>query len=224
MLFLDSFNIELNRNRILKRMQCDENSEIYDVLIREYQSISILLKQLIHAKAVLAIDQIPISYGTTLANKKKGLYVLLTLGDEVSKYIDGLFAEDKYLKALLCSTIADDYLFQVDKEIEAYICSFCREHHVHTVKRLEAPSDISMQVQKVAFDLCNGESLLNLHLNDYYMFDPIKTLCILYELEDGDGEFTLGHDCSTCHNLTCPDRRRKENLGYSKNIKREKII
>lgn len=206
MLFLDSFDIKVNRERVFERIQCKKNTEGYDRYVREYEEI--LDKTLAHIKpkAVLCIDTIPKEFYQSVSHEQKGIYVLFTLGNLLEKYVESFFDEDNYVQGLLADAIADDYLFQMDESLQVEVKKMCDEYYIHTVKRLEAPEGISIDIQKSAFERCRGKELLNLRLNESFMFDPIKTLCIIYEIEAGEGDFVLEHSCVRCEKLKCDSR------------------
>jgi uncharacterized 2Fe-2S/4Fe-4S cluster protein (DUF4445 family) len=206
MLFLDSFEIQVNKKRIFDRIQCFEESENYERFVADYNCILPNVMDIIKAKAVIAIAPISKDMYQTADTKQKGSYVLSTLGNQIDEYVQELFQKDEYVQGIIADAMADDYLFQMDKELQKEIKKMCNEYYVHTVNRLEAPNNISIEIQKYGYEVCRGKELLNLKINESYMFDPIKTLLIVYELEDGRGECVLQHDCSKCNNFSCTAR------------------
>lgn len=207
MLFFDSFEIQLNKKRILDRMECYENSEGYDRFKEEYDKVEKIALEKIKPKAVLAVDRISKDFYHSKKNHQKGVYVLFTIGEEISTYIDELFAGDNYVQGLLVDIIADDYIYQMDEKLQEEVKNLCKEYHMHTVRRIEAPTDIPLEINKDAYKICKGENLLHIKIKDSFMYEPVKTLCVIYELDDGEGDCVLNHSCVKCEKLSCKQRK-----------------
>ena len=51
---------------------------------------------------------------------------------------------------------------------------FCRKHKVGIRKRLEAPHDISMEAQKVAWERLQLKERFHIDISEGFMYDPSK--------------------------------------------------
>lgn len=209
MLF-DKFNIQFNQDNIFRMLQCEKNSDMYDIFLEEYKKVKDNVYLNIKAKAVLEFGEMPEKDNKKKEESKKFLFALFTVGEKITEYIELLFAENKYIQGLIVNIMADDYLFQMDQVLKEEIKKIGMKNNIHIKQRLEAPCGISMEAQKVAYDVCNAKEKLNLRINESYMFDPIKTLCVIYEIADGIGAFDLDHECKKCNKIDCPIREYNE--------------
>jgi len=204
-MYFDKFNIKSNQQHIFQGLHCENGTDSYPVFLEAYKTVEANVIKKIKGQAILQFGTIPKEFCAE-EKEKKALYVLFTLGKQVTTYVDLLFAENNYVQGLVVDAIADDYLFQMDRELQKEIKKICISRKLHIVRRLEAPTHIPMEIQKVAYDICNAKNELNLEINESYMFDPIKTLCLVFEVREGVGEFALDHDCRKCDKMDCQKR------------------
>lgn len=190
---ITKFDITLCRENVLMLIDCYEDSEIYSEVIKEYDELAREIYEKIEPVALLAFDE-------------EALYCITSIGEKVSNYATQFFEEGDYLKGMLVDAMADDYLFQMDHQLKEPIISMCKERGYGVTRRLEAPNDVSMEVQKKALEVTKGESLAGIHILKSYMYSPVKTTCQIYKVERGTDMFRIEHDCSSCPNLTCKVR------------------
>ena len=137
------------------------------------------------------------------------LYGLCSIGHEMSSWSTQLFAEGDYVKGMLVDAIADDYLFQMDRKLEGTVIELCKNKKKGIAGRIEAPKDIPMSIQKEAFLAVHAEKE-GISIKESYMYDPVKTLCLIYLLDEKETRFSPGHDCAHCENLACKKRQGKQ--------------
>ena len=102
--------------------------------------------------------------------------------------------------------MSDDYLFQMDSELENTVIEFCKKHKKGIAGRAEIPKDIPMDVQKLAYDTVHAEEY-GIDIKQSFMYNPVKTLCSIYLLDDNARRFKPEHDCSICDNIMCKKRK-----------------
>ena len=164
--------------------------------------------EMIQPAALLAFGDIS-DYGIQQDGKTvdTALYGINSVGAGLSEWSTRLFAEGDYLKGMLADAMADDYLFQIDQAVQTAVVEMCRENGYGIIRRLEAPQDIPMSIQKRAFDATGAGKELGLKIKESYMYDPVKTVCQVYLLDRNTSRFHNEHDCSKCSNLTCKMRK-----------------
>ena len=75
---------------------------------------------------------------------------------------------------MLIDAIADTALFSLDDAMMDTLQKFCRKHKVGIRKRLEAPHDISMEAQKVAWERLQLKERFHIDISEGFMYDPSK--------------------------------------------------
>src|SRR5699024_2850942 len=85
-------------------------------------------------------------------------YVFLTIGDKIKDLCNHYFEEENYLAGMLVNAIADDYLMQLDSMLEEKLQLECKEKGIGVIKRLEVPTDIPMEAQKIVLEETKADS------------------------------------------------------------------
>ncbi len=208
-MYFDKFHIKCNQQNIFRRLFGKNMTNSKDMFFQIYQEIEEDVLTRIQAKAVITFGGMPGAYREENKDAEV-LFVIFTLGKSITTYIENLFDNGNYVKGLLADAMADDYLYQMDEVLKTEIKKVCYKRKVHIINRLEAPTDISIEIQKTAYYACKAKTYLDLEINDSFMFDPIKTLCIVFEVMEGEGIFRLNHDCRKCDRVDCNTRNTNE--------------
>lgn len=107
---------------------------------------------------------------------------------------------------MLCDAIADEALFSLEGRMVEKLQEICREHKVGILKRLEAPHDIPVEVQKAAWDQLELEKRFGIEISSGFMYNPVKTSCQVFVLTEDENVFKAHHDCRKCPNINCKRR------------------
>ena len=79
----------------------------------------------------------------------------------------------------------------------------CVEHKVGILRRLEAPHDLPMTIQREAWKHLELEKRFGMGISSGNMFDPVKTSLNVYILSENADVFKAQHDCRRCKNFSC---------------------
>lgn len=222
---ITNFQIEISKKNVCMLIDADENSDIYEEVLEELEEMLPLAYEKIKPVALLEFGDFT-EYSEMIDEKgvTEALYGINSIGGEMSAWATKLFQEGNYLGGMLADAIADDYLFQMDAAIQETIIHLCKERKRGIVRRLEAPQDVPMSIQKKAYDVTDAKNQIGLGIKESYMYDPVKTVCQVYALDQNDARFCAEHDCSRCPNLTCKMRKEVSVKVVVKTKQEEKII
>ena len=201
------FDIKISIENVCKFLDIKKESESYGELVEELKEMLPQAYEKIEPKALLEFGSLE---GYTVEEEGKrieeALFGVFTIGRKMGEWSTQLFAEGDYMRGMMADAIADDYLFQMDTAMEQTVVEMCREKGKGIVRRVEAPQDIPMSIQKRAYDVTGAEKE-GIGIKPSYMYDPVKTICQTYLLDDNTSRYHPEHDCSRCGNLTCRNRR-----------------
>lgn len=204
---LDGFEVNIEMEQVLDAIDCRKDNPAYEEVVTEYQEICEAVQALVEPKGIMgfgklteqvATEEYPV--GTPV------VYAVLSVGDKCENYATKAFREGNYVRGMLCDAIADNALFSLEGRMLEQLKMACREHNVGIVRRLEAPHDIPMEVQRQAWDFLQLHKRFGIGISSGYMFNPIKTYCQVFVLTDDVNEFRAQHDCSKCTNVACKYR------------------
>lgn len=204
---ISEFSIKFNKKSILELIDCYEDSPIYEEVSEEFDDMVEEAYAKIKPYALLEFGEIT----ENIAKKKipagtKALYAITTVGAGLSEWSTKLFAEGNYLAGMLADGMADDYLFQMDHSTKDTIIKECKKKGMGISKRLEAPIQISMEAQKVAWEVTKAKEILGIDIKESFMYDPVKTLCNIFILEEGLDKYKAEHNCRNCNSIHCKRR------------------
>lgn len=222
---ITKFHIEISKKNVCMLIDADENSDIYEEVLDELEEMLPLAYEKIKPVALLEFGDFT-EYSEMIEEKNvtEALYGINSIGEEMSAWATQLFQEGNYLGGMLADAIADDYLFQMDAAIQEAIINLCKERKRGIVRRLEAPQDVPMSIQKKAYDVTDAGNQIGLGIKESYMFDPVKSVCQVYALDQNDSRFCAEHDCTRCPNYSCKMRREVSVKIVVKTKKEEKVI
>lgn len=204
---IKEFEIEISKKNVCALIDAEESSDLYDEVMEEIEEMLPLAYEKIKPVALLEFGDF-LDYADEVEEKgvTEALYTIHSIGGEMSAWSTGFFREGDYLRGMLADAMADDYLFQMDSVIQKKIIALCKEKKRGVLRRLEAPQDVPMTIQKKAFDVTDAEHQIGLKIKDSYMYDPVKTVCQVYLLDQDDSRFCVEHDCTRCDNKNCKMR------------------
>lgn len=204
---ITDFNIRINKENVLELIDCYADSPVYDEVSADLEEIIPIAYEMLTPVAVLKFGDFSkyesIEHGT---GEGKALFCIESVGGEISRLAADFFDRGNYVKGMLADAIADDCLFQLDHLLEERVKAICKEKNYGVIKRLEAPQDVPIEIQKTAWEVTRAEEEIGLKIKESYMLDPIKSNCQVYLLQEGCNEFRTEHDCSRCPKTECKMR------------------
>lgn len=207
--FIEDFHIELNQAAVFKMMDCYEDSPVYEEVCEAFLKWQPWIYANVHPKAVLAwepdakVERLP----EGVAGSDGLMYLLMTLGPEVETEVTNCFGEGDYLEGMLLDAMADDYLFQMEARVQERLRIFCGDIGRGILRRMEAPQDIPMEFHSHVLDACGVAGEWQMSLSTGFMFSPVKTSCVVFELTKDMALFRAQHDCSHCPAVNCKLRK-----------------
>lgn len=217
--------IEMCRENIFQSIDCHPDSPIYEEVEEEYEGMEEEAYRKLYPQAVMEFGSITESIAcASVPAGTQALFVITTVGREISDWSTALFAQGNYLAGMLADAMADDVLFQLDHSLKEDIISLCKERNMGVYRRIEAPAGIGMEAQKTALEVTGGREELGLDIKESYMYDPVKTTCQIYLLEENSTQYRIEHNCRECPAVHCRSRKVEpvkitfETEGKSRNI------
>ena len=206
-MYIRGKNIQFDKDTAFGLMQCGKDNPMYEELEGLYEEMKQEMMQSIEPQGILDFAK-----STDLSSGKEGLphgeyaILLYTLGSKVSDYIAELFEEGEYLKATFADAMADACLFAMEAEWKEILRRECNIRKRGVSRRMEAPRDFEITVQKKVWELLEGERI-GVSLTSGHMFSPVKTMCLLFLLSEDCSQDKMEHDCSRCGNVRCSIRK-----------------
>ncbi len=208
-IFTDIFNVSMDRENVLFKINCSEDSPVYDEVIETYNQLLPWFMNHVRPMAVVAwespcqsLEDIP----PELDNKTGLMYMIQTAGLGPEEESRRRFAEGDYLAGMLLDAMADVYLFSMDQFLFPLLKEICREEGFGIACRKEAPTDLPLDFHQYIYDRCLKDLDGIFKLSSGFMFTPVKTSCNVLELTADKTAFEARHDCSRCPLKNCPVR------------------
>ena len=203
---ITDFDIKISAENVCAFLDGDKTGDLYAEIMDELEDMLPQAYEKIRPVALLEFGDLE-GYSIEADGKKikEALFGVCTIGKEMGEWSTSLFAKGDYLGGMLVDAMADDYLFQMDDMIQETVVEMCRKRGRGIAGRAEAPKDLPMSIQKRAWDVTNAGKE-GIGIKKSYMYDPVKTVCHLYLLDDNTKRYHPEHDCSKCPNVTCKRR------------------
>ncbi len=216
------FDIKISVENVCKMLDADKSGDLYEEIVEELEEMLPEAYKKICPAAIFEFGSLAngIEEISSIGGDE-ALYGIYSVGGEISQWSTQMFAEGNYLGGMLADAIADDYLFQMDEAMRGRVLEMCKERGKGIMRRLEAPQDVPMKIQKTAFEVTHAREEIGLNIKESYMLDPVKSICQVYVLCDDTEMNRYDHDCTHCDNYTC--KMRKTNVILKKDGK-EKIV
>ena len=204
---LTEFDIRISKENVCRLIQANPDSSMYQEIMAELQEMLPAAYEKLEPTALLEFGDFE-AYADVIEEEgiEEALYGIITVGEEIGSWSTQLFREGNYLGGMLADAIADDCLYQMDEAISEAAIGMCRERQRGIVRRLEAPVDIPMSIQKKAYDITDAGRQAGIKIKGSYMYSPVKTVCQVYILDKDTTRYHAEHDCGRCENATCKMR------------------
>ena len=202
------FQLELDKNVVFRLLDCHEDSPAYEQIDEEYEEKYQYVAGLAEPKAAYCIDECTQGSELLSSCEENGLiYVFLTIGCKISEYSSNLFQQGDVLAGMMSDAIADALLFNVQDQLTEEIRRVCREKGLGIARRLEAPSDIPMQMQKEILDKSKAEIPFQAGVTEGFMYSPVKSTGYILVTTTDVEKFNGKHNCRTCKAVNCKMRQ-----------------
>lgn len=153
------------------------------------------VRRSIQAKAALAF--------APMGRHRQRLYVVTTLGAAVSRQGEHYFQEGNEWEGMLFNALVDSCLFTFEKQLLQQIRLICLERHVGIARRHEAGVDLPLSVQGDAVRAVDASRTIGVTVSDDNMLEPVKSMCMIFDLTDDTNQFHMEHDCARCPHQDC---------------------
>lgn len=207
----EDWKAKIEMKQVLKWMDCTPDSSAYEDFVEEYRELEKEFAGLLRPMGILGFGKLSEQTGNgKYSPGTPVLYAVMTVGGDISRASTKAFADGDYVRGMLLDSIADVALFSLEENLQAGLKAVCAKHKVGIEKRLEAPQDIPMEVQREAWETLHLKERLGVDISSGFMFDPLKTTCQVFVLTERAEVFQSQHDCRNCSNTTCKLRRIPE--------------
>lgn len=196
---LEDFHLHIDKESVFRQIHCFPDSPVYEEMEETFYEILPTVEKLCQPKGIVCLGTIPESF----VQAQEAIFLLATVGQEVSDLSTEKFAQGEYVEGMLVDAMADAALFSLEADIERELKKVCSRWKRGITRRLEAPHDIPMEIQKVAFEQTKAAEYLGMELSTGYMFRPLKTSCNVYLTTEDMSVFRSQHNCRKCPNVTC---------------------
>lgn len=208
-IFKDIFNVSADRENVLFKIACSQDSPVYDAVIETYEELLPWFEAHVCPTAVVAwespcesLEDIP----PQLDGKTGLMYMIQTVGSAPEEESRRRFGEGDYLAGMLLDAMSDVCLFAMDPFLLPQLKKICREESFGIACRKEAPTDLPLDFHRYIYDRCLGDLGKMFKLSSGFMFTPVKTSCAVLELTADTALFEARHDCSRCPLKNCSMR------------------
>lgn len=205
---IQEFHPYIDREKVFRQIHCYPDSPVYDEMVETFEDIKDEMLRICTPAGIAALGIIP---GQFFQKEKTGnhnkdqeaVFILVTIGQEISDRSTKAFSEGDYVQGMMIDAIADSILFSLEDDIQRELRTACAVWKRGVAKRLEAPQDISMDIQEEVLRCTEAKERLGVELSSGYMFRPLKTSSNIFLTTEDEGIFKTQHNCRTCPNVKC---------------------
>ncbi|SET81827.1 hypothetical protein SAMN05660297_03603 [Natronincola peptidivorans] len=202
---IKDIKVEINKAKVFQVISLKENSpaykesnELYNALVKEIRSG--IFPKVIYSFSDKLEEKIAKGYD----HSEKSMYVIITLGREITDIIDNCFKENLYLKGFLANTMADTMLFQLAKIADQYIYDIAKKQYVNLTQKLSPGDNIPIELQKMILQKIDPTGQLDISITDGYMLNPQKSSSWMYGVYTNQPLVIKSeHPCYECQNKNC---------------------
>ncbi len=201
----EEFELDIERETVLRLMDCYPESPVYEEACEEYEELKLEMEEKLKPCAVIAFGTVKEGYQVdgVLEIGVPIIYSIVTIGAEASGMSSQLFQEGDYLKGMVADVMADSYVFAMEKSLRELVKQECKARGFGVSHRYEAPVDIPMDYQLLAYEFTEAGVHLNMSITKGYMLGPLKSNCQIFVLTEEAELFRMDHDCRRCPNTKC---------------------
>lgn len=205
---IKEMKVSVDRKTVFDIINCREDSPVFEEMLEAYEALLPNVLQLAEGRCVFEMGQITEDDATgDCPAGTQVLYVIVTVGENLSRLETTLFAQGDYVGGMLADAMADACLFSLEAGWQKAVKCFCEEHGIGIARRMEAPADLPMSVQKTAFDFLGAERELDMKISSGYMYYPVKSACQVLVVSERPELFQVQHDCRNCTRKECTMRK-----------------
>lgn len=223
-MIVKGLNVEISQDDVFRQIDCYEDNDLYGEVLEEYREMEPFIYGLCNPVFLMEYGTLPKEFAMEgIPEGAPVLVVLTSIGNGISEYSTRCFKQGDYLKGMLADAMADSALFSLEKRIEPYLREECGIRKMGIRRRLEAPQDIPIEIQKFVLEKTKAMERCGINISSGYMLNPIKSNAALYVLTSDSDIFMYQHNCRNCTNYNCrgrniPDIPVKVNDGRSEYV------
>ncbi len=205
------FELKLDRDNVFHLIDCYPDNPVYEDVIMEFEDVAEEALKCIKPVAFYKFGQMSEEVFLQIEEiddcHVPVIYCLLSIGDEITELASSYFQKGDYLVGMIINAIADTYLFQMDTFFQAKISEDCKHRHVGIARRLDAPVDMPMCIQKSILEEIKEFESLTMDVTSGFMYTTVKTTGYILVLSEDESQNNGKHDCSKCNAKNCKMRK-----------------
>ena len=187
---LKDLKFAIRQKNSFDNMNCFEDSPVYEDVVECFEAVYDDMVALVEPVGVLGVGTLP----EVIASEKYPagtpvIYAVTSIGDGIKQESTKAFKEGDYVKGMLLDCMADDALFSMEDQLVSKVQEICGELQMGVLERLEAPHDIPMEAQRVAWEYLELKKRFGIDISCGFMFDPVKTSCQIFVLTEDKNIF-----------------------------------
>ncbi|WP_035356140.1 5-methyltetrahydrofolate--homocysteine methyltransferase [Acetobacterium malicum] len=204
--------LRFDKNTVFKRMHISKDSNHYDEFERVYEQLEQEIPSYSIAKGSFVLKK-----ATDRGRIHKGLsevshlvYVVITLGAEISCFSTSYFEQKNFLKGMMIDQIADQLLFNASDDFYHIIREEIYIKRKFSLTERYCPDDYVIPIQNQATILkviTDNELNIGIGLTEGYVYKPLKTMGYVYGADKNIAIAEKDHDCEFCSNFKCEFRK-----------------
>lgn len=204
----EQIQIVINQAAVFQMVDCRQDSPVYEAIVEAYEELLPMALACAEGRCIYGFGKLSEADASEdYPVGTKVIYVISTVGAAISGLSGRMFAEGEYVKGMLADAMADSALFEMEAQWMPELRAFCKAHGVGIRARLEAPNDLPMSVQKTAFEALHAGEELGLEITSGFMYNPVKSSCLVFVVTEDACQFHAEHDCSKCPAVNCKLRK-----------------
>ncbi|MBQ8970308.1 MAG: DUF4445 domain-containing protein [Lachnospiraceae bacterium] len=198
--------LSIAKEAVFRQIRCDRENPLYETYSEEFEELLPEIRKLVKPRAAMGFFSYPGGLAGGIPAGKEVLYLIITVGPEVTELTSRYFEEGDYVKGMLADAMSSAAIGAFEEPVLRRLRELCEKRGVGIRKRYEAPGHVPMAIQKVAYDALNAKETLGLDISSGFMYDPVKSTCQVFEVSENPRVLHLTHGCSDCSNTDCPNR------------------
>lgn len=201
---LTHLKLQIDKEKVFTQLHCYPDSPVYEEMEETFEELLPQIHVLCKPEGLMGRGTIPADCRLDgFAFDADAVFLLLTVGQEVSTFSTRCFEEGDYVRGMLVDAMADAALFSLEADALKALRDFCREQNFGIRRRLEAPHDLTMKIQAEVLHQLKADQILGLRITEGFMYSPLKTSCNVYMTSEDPNLFKAQHNCRKCPNVTC---------------------
>lgn len=208
MTVMREFSLSLDKERVLRGIDCREDSPVYQEVNSIYEGLLEGLWKVITPMGVFQFYNNVDELDLDILNCSNILvYSFITLGEGVSRKTEEFFSKGNYLEALIFDTMTSELLFHMGEEIYQKISEEAKEQGLSLKNRI-SPGDeeTPLYYQRIIWEKLKLKDL-GININDEHLLQPLKSIATIYTTTNWDQSIKIHSNCKTCRNQFCKMRR-----------------